>query len=84
MRSYEGMRTDTEVIAYIERYTAPVLCETNGEVVGYDLTEGEYQYLLAMSRRAERLREALEYISRNEGRILAGNVAREALRETLN
>lgn len=81
MRTYEGTRTDLEAIAHIERYTAPVLNEQTGNVIGYDLTEAEFHYLVHMARKAERLREALEYISRNDGRIVAGSVAREALKE---
>lgn len=80
-RTYEHIRTDTEAIAYIEKYTAPVYAERTGSIIGYDLEEAEYLYLIHMAKKAERLREALEYISRNEGRILCGSVAREALRE---
>lgn len=76
-----GAMNDARAIQYIEKYTAPVICAEGGKVVGFDLDAESYEYLLYMAKRAVRLHEALEYISRNEGRILAGSVAREALRE---
>lgn len=62
MRRAEEPRTDAEAIAYIERYTAPVYDEGTGKIVGYDLEEAEYQFLLCMAKQAVQFGQAVRGI----------------------